>query len=85
MLLVIINLKIWKVSKGDRKYKNLYIGVFLLIREDIELRKFKSHVKYVLRKDFYKNRIVKGCPICGGSHYIKHGLYKEIQRYKCKN
>ena len=56
-----------------------------MIREDIELRKLKSHVNYVLRKDFYKNRIIKCCPICGGSNYIKHGLYKEIQRYKCKN
>ena len=58
--------------------------MFLLIREDIELRKLKSHVNYVLRKHFYENRIVKCCPICGGIHYIKHGLYKGIQRYKCK-
>ena len=28
---------------------------------------------------------MKCCPICESIHYIKHGLYKEIQRYKCKD
>lgn len=55
-----------------------------MIQEDIELKKLKSHVKYVLKKDFYENRAMKCCPICGGTHYIKHGFYKGIQRYKCK-
>ncbi|EKQ57421.1 MULTISPECIES: hypothetical protein [unclassified Clostridium] len=55
-----------------------------MIQEDIKLKKLKTHVNYILRKDFYDNRVVKCCPICGGSHYIKNGLYKGIQRYKCR-
>ncbi|MDR3595462.1 hypothetical protein [Clostridium sp.] len=55
-----------------------------MIQEDVELKKLKSHVKYVLKKDFYKNRAVKCCPICACKEIIKYGLYNGIQRYKCK-
>ena len=56
-----------------------------MIIEDIELRKLKSHVNYILRKDFYEKRIEKCCPICGGIYYIQHGLCKEVRKCKCKN
>lgn len=84
MLLLIINIKIWKVLKGITKMLKLDIGVFLLIKEDIELNILKSYVKNVFKKDFYEKRSIKCCPICGGTHYIKNGFYNGIQRYKCK-
>lgn len=55
-----------------------------MIKEDIHLKKLELHINELLRKDFYKNRYISCCPICGSSEYIKYGSYKEIQRYKCK-
>lgn len=55
-----------------------------MIKEDIHLKKLELHINELLRKDFYVNRHISCCPICGSSEYIKYGLYKEIQRYKCK-
>lgn len=55
-----------------------------MIKEDVELKKLESHVKNILKKDFYKNRVVECCPVCGSKEIIKHGLYNGIQRYKCK-
>lgn len=57
----------------------------LLIKEDIELKKLELHINKVLKKDFYSNKHLECCPICGSNNYIKYGSYKEIQRYKCKD
>lgn len=55
-----------------------------MIQEDINLKKLEGHINMLLKKDIYKNKNIECCPICGGNKYIKHGSYKEIQRYKCK-
>ena len=55
-----------------------------MILEDINLKKLEGHINSLLKKDIYKNKNIECCPICGGNKYIKHGSYKEIQRYKCK-
>ena len=57
-----------------------------MIQEDINLKKLEGHINILLKKDIYKNKNknIECCPICGGNKYIKHGSYKGIQRYKCK-
>ena len=55
-----------------------------MTQEDINLKKLKVHINTLLKRDIYKNNDIECCPICGGNKYIKHGLYKGIQRYKCK-
>lgn len=58
--------------------------VILLIKEDVNLEILELYISGILRKDIYRNKHIKCCPICGSSEYIKYGSYKEIQRYKCK-
>lgn len=55
-----------------------------MIKEDTELVKLEAHIKHVLKKDFYRNRIVECCPACTCKEYIKYGSYNGIQRYRCK-
>jgi len=55
-----------------------------LIQKKVKSNKLKQHVNSFLKKDIYKNKKIECCQICGGKNYIKHGSYKGIQRYKCK-
>ncbi|GKU23212.1 IS1/IS1595 family N-terminal zinc-binding domain-containing protein [Clostridium folliculivorans] len=55
-----------------------------MLQHDVELKKFDLHTNDVLKRDFYKNRIVESCPLCGSTCHIKYGFYNGIQRYKCK-
>jgi transposase-like protein len=58
--------------------------VFLLIQHDTELKKFDLHTNDAIKRDFYKDRVVTACPLCGSTWHIKYGFYNGIQRYKCK-
>ncbi|GKU27216.1 IS1/IS1595 family N-terminal zinc-binding domain-containing protein [Clostridium folliculivorans] len=55
-----------------------------MLQHDVELKKFDLHTNDVLKRDFYKDRVVEACPICGSKWHIKYGFYNGIQRYKCK-
>ncbi|MBK1810005.1 IS1 family transposase [Clostridium sp. YIM B02505] len=55
-----------------------------MLQHDVKLKKFDLHTNDVLKRDFYKNRVVETCPICESNWYIKYGFYNGIQRYKCK-
>ena len=44
----------------------------------------REHINNFLKENIYKNKKIERCPICDGKKYIKHGSYKAIQRYKCK-
>lgn len=55
-----------------------------MIEKEIKSKKIKEHIDNFLKKDIYKNKKIECCQICGGKNYIKHGSYKGIQRYKCK-
>jgi transposase-like protein len=55
-----------------------------LIRKKVKLKKLKFHINDFIKNNVYKNKQIDCCPICGGNKYIKHGTYKGIQRYKCK-
>ncbi|GFP77625.1 IS1 family transposase [Clostridium fungisolvens] len=55
-----------------------------MLQHDVELKKIDLHTNKVIKRDFYKDRVVEVCPICGSSWYIKYGFYNGIQRYKCK-
>jgi transposase-like protein len=61
--------------------------VITLIKNDYYLENLKVHLKLILKRDLYSSRqkMIKSCPICGCTEYIKYGYYNEIQRYKCKN
>ena len=56
-----------------------------MIQEKVKSEKLKEHINSFLKKDIYKNKKIECCQICGGKNYIKHGSYKGIQRYKCKD
>ncbi len=55
-----------------------------MIQEDIDLNKLRGNINTLLKKDIYKNNHIECCPLCGANKYIKYGLYKGIQRYKCR-
>jgi transposase-like protein len=59
--------------------------VILLIKEDRQLKILHLHINELLKKDLYKEKQIKCCPICDSSEYIKYGSYNGIQRYKCKD
>jgi transposase-like protein len=61
------------------------VRLILLIKEDIDFKKLQSYISEVLKKDIYISRNIDCCAICGSSDYIKYGLFKGIQRYKCKD
>jgi len=50
----------------------------------MDLKKLDGYKSILLKKDVYEKREIKCCPICGANKYIKYGLYKQIQRYMCK-
>lgn len=58
-----------------------------MIQNDYNLERLKLHLSLILKKDLYKSRekAMKFCPICKSEHYIKHGSYNGIQRFRCKN
>lgn len=55
-----------------------------MIQKNVNLKRLKKHITNFLKNDIYKNKNIECCPLCGGKKYIKHGFYKGIQRYKCK-
>ena len=55
-----------------------------MIQKNINSKKLKENINSFLKNDIYKNKNIECCSICGGKNYIKHGSYKGIQRYKCK-
>ncbi|MBD7911807.1 IS1 family transposase [Clostridium cibarium] len=58
-----------------------------MIQNDYELENFKIHLNTILKKDLFRTRekVMKSCPKCGCTKYMKYGFYNGIQRYKCKN
>lgn len=58
--------------------------MIFLIRKKVKLKKLKFHINNFIKDEIYKNRKIECCPICGENRYIKYGMYKQIQRYKCK-
>ena len=68
------------------KIKKTKQEVTFLIQKNVNSRKLEENINSLLKKEIYKNRNknIECCPICGGKKYIKHGSYKGIQRYKCK-
>jgi transposase-like protein len=58
--------------------------VILLIKTDTNFNLLNSHITTLIKKDMYLNRIIEKCPNCESKHYIKYGLFKGFQRYKCK-
>jgi len=55
-----------------------------LIQKNIKPKKLKKYINNFLKDNICENKNIECCPICGGKNYIKHGLFKSIQRYKCK-
>ena len=55
-----------------------------MIRKKVKSKKLKFHIDEFIKDSLYINKKINCCPICGGKKYIKHGTYKGIQRYKCK-
>jgi transposase-like protein len=58
--------------------------VIFLIQKQVDIQKLKLHINDFIKDEIYKSRKIECCPSCGGKQYIKHGMYKNIQRYKCK-
>lgn len=56
-----------------------------MIKSDINLEVLKSYIPQLLKVDLYKNRKFECCPYCRSVHFIKHGFFNGIQRYKCKD
>ena len=55
-----------------------------MIQKSVNSKKLKGHINSFLKKDIYENKKIECCPLCGGNKYIKHGSYKDVQRYRCK-
>ena len=55
------------------------------LKEEKEI--LEENIDSLLKNDIYENRNknIESCPFCSGKKYIKHGSYKGIQRYKCKD
>lgn len=59
-----------------------------MIKGDCTLKQIKEYKEKVIKQDIYKTENIKKykcCPYCGSTYFIKHGKYKGIQRYRCKN
>jgi len=57
-----------------------------VVEIDINTNKVGSYIKDMIKSGIYNFRMkeVNKCPNCGNTHYIKHGYFKGIQRYRCK-
>lgn len=55
-----------------------------MIQVDENLEKLDFQIELIIKRDLYKNKQIRYCPICGSARYIKYGSYKGIQRFKCK-
>ncbi|MDI9217187.1 IS1595 family transposase [Clostridium tertium] len=58
------------------------------IKENTIKNIFKTindHLDYLNTIDIFKDKKIKSCPYCQNSKFIKHGKFRDIQRYKCKN
>ncbi|NME83314.1 IS1 family transposase [Clostridium sp. SM-530-WT-3G] len=55
-----------------------------MINNDINFKNLEKLIPQVLKADLYKDKKFKCCPHCNSTHFIKHGKYKGIQRYMCR-
>lgn len=55
-----------------------------MIQKDVNFEKLEEHLGKLLKCDIYHNRCINECPHCKSKNYIKFGMYKGIQRYRCK-
>lgn len=59
-----------------------------MIETDYNFKKIEEYKEKILKEQIYSEYNVKkyeSCPHCGCTHFIKHGKYEGIQRYRCKN
>lgn len=59
-----------------------------MIEADYKFKKINKYKEKALKQQIYSVHNVKKyecCPYCGCTHFIKHGKYEGIQRYRCKN
>lgn len=59
-----------------------------MIEADYKFYKIEEYKDIALKEHIYNIHSVRKyqcCPYCGFTHFIKHGKYDGIQRYKCKN
>lgn len=59
-----------------------------MIEVDYYFNKIKELKERALKEQIYNPQNVKNykcCPYCSCTHFIKHGKYQGIQRYRCKN
>lgn len=56
-----------------------------MVITDTNYIQINNHIEGVLQKDILKDKIIKDCPHCNSIKIIKHGSYKNGQRYKCKD
>ena len=59
-----------------------------MIETDYTFKKIEEYKEKILKEQIYSEYNVKkyeSCPHCGCTHFIKHGKYEGIQRYRCKN
>lgn len=55
-----------------------------MIVRDENYEKLQGKLESLLDKDIYAKRTIESCPHCKGGKIIKHGRYKNGQRYLCK-
>ena len=56
-----------------------------LIENDIDYKNLETLMPQLLKVDLYKDKKFECCPHCHNTYFIKHGKYKGIQRYMCRN
>lgn len=54
-----------------------------MIIKDAEFKNFKNYIPQLLKINLYNKRRFECCPHCGSVHFVRHGKYNGIQRYKC--
>ncbi|MBQ3423431.1 MAG: IS1 family transposase [Romboutsia sp.] len=55
-----------------------------MIKNDINYKNLENLIPRLLKIDLYKGKKFECCPHCQSNHFTKHGKYKGIQRYRCK-
>lgn len=58
-----------------------------MIEVDKDFVNAKEYIKNLLKISLCEKRKerIEACPHCKSNYFVKHGFYKEIQRYRCKN
>ena len=44
-----------------------------------------KYINEITTSSILNNRKIDTCPYCNGDHFIKHGNYRGLQRFKCKS